>query len=747
MKKIAFTLFLLFIGTISQAAEISSAADELLEPDKAFAMSTRVVDANTLEASWKIAKGYYMYRDKFKFKVVSGDLILDNPVSPKGIMKKDPTFGNTEIYKKKVVITLPLARTNSKAFTATLRITGQGCNDPIGVCYPPIVKTVKFDLPAAATTKTISSLADLNEALAPDDEVPDFLEPDQAFKVTSLVKDNGKTIIVDFKIAKDYYLYHDKIKIKLKNAGSAKIEKINLPKGKIKDDPYFGKTEVHKKSFQAQVLISGAASDSTMLNVEYQGCAEQGICYAPARKDFPVKAGAGGMSSTTIDSSAVETGNKTASSNAYFLAILGAFITGLLLTFTPCVLPMIPILSGIIVGQGQGQGSKKTSKFRGGGLAAIYVLGTSVTYTVAGYIAGRSGEQLQAHFQNPWAIGVFSLILVLLAMSMFGFYQIQMPSFIQSKMQTHSQKLKGGSFIGVFLLGIISALIVGACVSPLIISALGVAIASQDPTLGGLIMFSMAMGMGVVLIGLGFGADYLLPKAGMWMDRVKHFFGVLLIGVAIYLLGILPGVPVLLLWAALLIITSVYFGATQPLSETATGWRYFWKGVGTILLIWGVLALIGGFGGNRDIMRPISLSGATLMSAGGVAGVPQAAGHVFEKVSTVAELEKHLNEAKAQGKPVILDYFATWCTDCLRMEKSTFADPRVRNIMASRFVAIQVDVTDPNDPESKAIKKRFQVFGPPAMLFFDAQGNEMKDLNFYGYKNADDFLAILEKFN
>ena len=747
MKKIAFALCLFLVSTVSFGVEISSAQDELLEPDKAFSMSTRVVDANTLEASWKIARGYYMYRDKFKFEVLSGDLSLGKPVSPKGKMKKDPTFGDTEIYEKKVVITLPITRTNNKAFTASLRITGQGCNDPVGVCYPPITKTVKFDLPAAAATKTISSLEDLNKALAPDDEVPDFLEPDQAFKVTSLVKDNGKTIIIDFKIAKDYYLYHDKIKIKLKNAGGAKIEKIKLPKGKIKDDPFFGKTEVHKKSFQAQVFITGIAAESAMLNVEYQGCAEQGICYAPARKNFPITTGAGGISSTTIDSSAIETGNNTASSNAYFLAILGAFITGLLLTFTPCVLPMIPILSGIIVGQGQG--SKKTSKFRGGALAAIYVLGTSVTYTVAGFIAGRSGEQLQAHFQNPVAIGIFSLILALLALSMFGFYEIQMPSFIQSKMQTHSQKLKGGSFIGVFLLGIISALIIGACVSPLIISALGVAIASQDPTLGGLIMFSMAMGMGVILIGLGFGADYLLPKAGMWMDRVKHFFGVLLLGVAIYLLGILPGVPVLLLWAALLIITSVYFGATQPLPDSANGWRYFWKGIGTILLIWGVLALIGGFSGNRDIMRPVSLSGAAFISAGGgVAGLSQttAAAHVFEKVKTVAELESLMAEAKAQGKPVMLDYFATWCTDCLRMENSTFADPRVVNIITSRFVALQVDVTDPNDPESKAIKKRFKVFGPPALLFFDAQGNERKDMNFYGYKNADDLLVILEKF-
>lgn len=737
MKKIVLFLFLLVPQGYGFAADLSSAQDELLEPDKAFAMSTRVVDANTLEASWKIAKGYYMYQDKFKFEVVSGDLSLGKPVYPKGKKKNDKFFGDIIIYEKQVAIPLPVKRTNSLAFTATLKITGQGCNDPVGVCYPPITKTVKFEVPAAPAKASISSLKDLNAALAPDDDLQEFLEPDQAFQV-SATNSNGK-MLIDFIVAPGYYLYHDKIKFSLKDGGGAKIKKFDLPKGKIKDDPYFGKIQTHDKSFQAQVFITGAAADAAMLQVEYQGCAEKGICYPPAKKNFPVTGGTASDSNASSGSTDSSSDNKT-----YIQAILGAFIIGLLLTFTPCVLPMIPILSSIIVGQS----GEQVSKFKGGFLASIYVLGTSVTYTAAGIVAGRSGEQLQAYFQNVWAIGIFSGILALLALSMFGFYEIQMPSFITSRLHKHSEKTKGGSVVGVFFMGTISALIVGACVSPLLISALAVAIASKDPTLGGLIMFSMAMGMGVILIGLGFGAGYLLPKAGMWMDRVKHFFGVLLLGVAIYLLGVLPDVPVLLLWAALLIITSVYFGATQPIPETATGWRYFWKGFGIILLLWGVLALIGGFSGNRDIMRPINLSAINTMPAGSNnAGAVHAEteAHVFAKVKSMADLDARLAEAKAQGKPVMLDYFATWCTDCVRMEKTTFADPRVRKIMTSRFVALQADVTDPNDPESKAIKKRFGVFGPPALLFFDANGNEMKELNFYGYKNTEEFLELLDK--
>jgi thiol:disulfide interchange protein DsbD len=353
---------------------------------------------------------------------------------------------------------------------------------------------------------------------------------------------------------------------------------------------------------------------------------------------------------------------------------------------------------------------------------------------------------LQSYFQNPWAIGAFSALLVVLALSLFGFYEMQMPHFIQSHLHRRTHHLKGGSFLGVFVLGMISALIIGTCVSPVLISALGAAIASKDPILGGAIMFSLAHGQGVILIALGIGAGFLLPKVGKWMERVKHLFGVLLIAVAIYLLGYLPEVPVLFLWSALFIISAVYLGAVQSLPQNASGWRYLWKGMGLFLLIWGVMALVGGFAGNRDIFSPLPLAAVSskLLSSSGVAPPSQQA-HLFERVSTVRELENRLVAAKAARKPVILDYYADWCTDCLRMEKATFADPGVRAELRSRFVLLQADVTDPNDPEGKAIKRRFGVYGPPAMLFFTPDGAERRDMRTYGFRNVDEFLALLRK--
>lgn len=284
-------------------------------------------------------------------------------------------------------------------------------------------------------------------------------------------------------------------------------------------------------------------------------------------------------------------------------------------------------------------------------------------------------------------------------------------------------------------MGLVSALIVGACVSPLLISALGVSIANRDPVLGGAIMFALALGMGVILIAVGVGLGSLLPKAGAWMDRVKQVFGVLLLAVAIYLLGMLPQVPVLLLWAALLIMAGVYLGATQSLPQGATGWRYLWKGLGTVLMIWGIAALIGGFAGERNIMHPLP----DWHRAG---GTTEAAGeNLFQRVTTLAQIEASLNSARSQGKPAILDFYATWCTDCVRMEKGVFTDAEVRARLKD-FMLVQADVTE-NDDGARAIKDRFGVFGPPAILIFGPDGNERRELRFYGYKSVDVFLAHL----
>jgi thioredoxin:protein disulfide reductase len=302
--------------------------------------------------------------------------------------------------------------------------------------------------------------------------------------------------------------------------------------------------------------------------------------------------------------------------------------------------------------------------------------------------------------------------------------------------------MKGSGYIGAFFLGIVSALIVGACVSPVLLSVLGVAITTKDPILGGGIMFAMAHGQGVILVAVGVGAGFLLPRAGAWMDRVKYVFGVMLLGVAIYLLGTLPQVPVLILWSVLLIVTAVFLGATQSLAKEASGWQTLWKGFGTFLLLWGVLALFGGLMGERDILKPVSLQNLAGLAAGNPATAAPA-GEIFHRYTQLKDIEAELARAKREGKPVLLDFYATWCTDCVRMEKTTFADARVR-VALKNYVLLQADVTDNNDA-SIAIKQKFSVFGPPALLLFSTDGAEKNDLRFYGYRNAEEFLVLLGK--
>ena len=747
---------LLLMPAVATAQE-----EELLEPDKAFALTTRVLDGNTLEANWNIAPGYYLYRDKIKFEALDGGVALGSPVFPGGKQKDDPLFGRVETYTKSVRVRLPIDRAGAGA--ARLKITFQGCNEPIGVCYPPIVKEVVFNLPAPKAAAAIAaaparSLKDVLTSAGTEQEV---MDPELAFGV-GVMPEGGDALRVRVTVADCCYLYRDKTRFELARADGAppagvRLGAYTLPPGKEKTDEFIGKTEVYTGSFEMRLALEGAAGKTAdlALRMTYQGCAETpvAICYPPSTKTFPLRLRAGAL---TVDTPAAppfapeagDTLRARVDAGTFLLAMLAAFGTGLLLTFTPCVLPMIPILSSVIVGASNG----KITKLRGGLLSASYVLGTAVTYTAAGAIAGATGEQLQAYFQNPWIIGIFSALFVALAFSMFGFYELHIPAFIQSflhhhssRLHHHSKRFRGGVFFGVFLVGLFAALIVGACVSPLIISALGAAIASRDPYLGGAIMFSMALGMGAILIAIGVGAGFLLPRAGPWMERTKHVFGVLLIAVAIYLLGFIPQVPVLLAWAALFIVSAIYLGATESLPHGASGWRTLSKGFGTLLLAWGVIALLGGLAGNRDILSPlpIGVSGGGLSI--GAPATPAAAERLFTRVKTLRELETRLAEAKAAGKPAILDYYADWCTDCLRMEKATFADARVRADLEGRFVRLQVDVTNPADPEVKAIKGRFGVYGPPALLFFGPSGVEQRALRTYGFRAAEEFLALLRK--
>ncbi len=752
----------LLLGAVSLS--VFAQDDELLPSDEAYAFSVEVSEEG-LDAKWIIADGYYMYRDKLSFSLEDNsgtpiDIQYDFPPSK---TKADPAFGDVEVYVKQVAFSIPVS---SNASNVLLTVKGQGCNEPIGVCYPPITHKIPLQLIAAITPASdplaapaplmnltteadeelasISELRDLLGGATADDEL---LPPDEAFSVSAITDRDG--INVRFDIAEGYYLYQNKLKFE---SSTHALNKPILPEGKLKQDEYFGEVIVYRNQIDALLkLATATGSETLVLDTQYQGCADLGVCYPPQNKRFELSvadlissaqaqstAPAPAMPDTSATAAANAPATDKETSNALWWVLLTAFLAGIGLTFTPCVLPLVPILSSVIAGQGE-----HVTKSKAALLAAVYVLGTAVTYAAIGAVAGASGDQLQAYFQNAWAIGIMAAIFMVMSLSMFGLYEIQMPSFVQSRLAEKSQGIKGGTLPMVFVLGLISALIVGACVSPVLISFLSIAIAKGSASLGALTMFSMAMGMGIPLILLGMGAGHILPKAGMWMDKVKYVFGVMLVAVAIYLLGILPAVPVLYLWAVLFIVVAIYLGATQSLPEGASGWQKLFKGIGTLLLIWGILALFGAMMGERRIERPLPEHLFSVAPAN-QSGITVDTRHLFTRVNSMAELDQQLEAAAVAGKKVMIDYYADWCVECLKMEETTFQDPAVRAELRANFATLQVDVTDPNDEKRKALKKRYGVFGPPAALFFDRQGNQIKDKNFYGYMKAEEFLQHLK---
>ncbi len=733
-------------------------SDEILPYKEAYKFTAIAKDAKTISASWEIIDKHLMYKDKFKFTSDTPGIEFGSPILPASETKEgiraDGSMGPIQIYKHQVTIDIPIIKVDPKLKEIKLVAHSQGCNDRI--CYPPNKQRITISLiaPAQASQSSgLNAIQDLSASLGLNDAAnSEMMTAEQAFQFSSEITGNN-AIVARWKVAKGTYLYKKNFKFVSDNP-NVKIGNVTFPKADNKNDPVFGDVEVYHQDVELTLplIFAKTTSSDTKIKISYQGCSETlGICYPPSKQEVFIPAGSTSASNATIISSSTPstTTNTSDSANSkvgfkdFIGYVLLAFVIGLGLTFTPCVLPMIPILSSIIIGQG----GEKISKTKGGTLAAIYVLGTSVVYVIAGWIAGESGDQLQAYFQIPWVITTFSGLLFLLALSMFGLYNIQMPSFIQSRMQEKSASLKGGTYVGVFIMGVLSSLIVGACASPLLLSVLGIAMTTHDPVLGAAIMFGMAMGMGVFLIAFGVGASALVPKAGTWMDDVKYGFGVLLIGVAIYLLQNVPQAPVLYLWAALFIISAVYMRATQALPEGSSGWKVLGKGIATLLLVWGILALIGGMLGGRDIFSPIptEVFAPKMTQLSGTASATASHESVLTRVNNLAELDAKLKEAKQAGKPVIIDYYADWCQDCLRMEKATFNQPQVVRMLTNEFVALQVDVTDQYDEATKAIMKRYGIFAPPAILFFNSKGQLLEDLKLYGFKSTEDFMALLNK--
>ena len=415
--------------------------------------------------------------------------------------------------------------------------------------------------------------------------------------------------------------------------------------------------------------------------------------------------------------------------------LFSAFIAGLLLTFTPCVLPMIPILSSIIAGQGE-----NISKTKGVVLALSYVMGTAVTYALMGALAGATGEQLQSYFQNVWFIGFMSLVFVGMALSMFGAYNIQMPSFIQSRLDKSSNGIKGGSISMVFILGMVSALILGACVSPVLISFLGVAISTGDSVLGALTMFSMALGMGVPLVLLGFGAGHILPKVGGWMDNVKYFFGFMLLAVAVYLFNTLGLFSPLLLWGALLIVIALQLNLFQRQKDEATALEKFVKSLALLSLIWGTILLVGGAYGEESFIKPLPKTSVNYVQNTNV----QKDEFPFQTVKSMYDLKAIQKEAIENEKLMIIYFYTDICPVCKHLKATTLIDPEVKKALKKDFVALKVNMTDRSDQDSQAIKKHFKVFGPPTFVVFDRDGEELEEDRFSGYQEPGDFFDILD---
>ena len=417
--------------------------------------------------------------------------------------------------------------------------------------------------------------------------------------------------------------------------------------------------------------------------------------------------------------------------------IFGSFVAGIVLTFTPCVLPMIPILSGVIVGQGEDITTKKAVM-----LSFAYVLGTAFTYTIMGALAGATGEQLQAYFQNVWVIGGMSFVFVLMALSMFGLFNIQLPSSIQSKLSSKYEGIKGGSLPMVFLLGAISALILGACVSPVLISFLGVAITKGDALLGAVMMFAMALGMGVPLIVMGFGAGKLLPKAGMWMDQVKYLFGVLLMAVAIELFSSLNLISELLLWGVFLIVLAVFLGATNTTKEKSVFDKVL-KATGVLSLIWGTILVVGFAKGSDSLLTPLKES-SVIVTQNTNTSTKQKRDKPFVDIHNMAEFKEKLALAKRLKKPMVIYFYTDYCSLCKKMKATTYKSEKIQRILDEHFVAIALNMSHRSDEKMLEVKKHFGIFGTPGFVFFDSEGNEQKEYQFYGYQDADEFFDTLD---
>jgi thiol:disulfide interchange protein DsbD len=721
-----------FLGLLSALALASTlhAADELLPVDEAF---TYVITdtGEAFEIDWTLYKHSYLYKSRLSFESATEAVVLGEPKLPKGIDHEDEFFGKQEIYRDSFSASIPYSVNGDRPVTADLIIKSQGCDDNIGICYPPQAWTETVTLASALPVRSnvgIGSLTAGGSEFPPVDEV--FFP--EAFAV------DGNTVDVGMRIVRGFYIYKDKLSVRVLNDG-AQAGLWNLPEGTMKTDEYFGEMEVYLDSFLARLAIARATPEAMDIEIElgYQGCAEGGLCYMPQTRilnvSLPDAATVAALSAAPISEQA-RLANIITGSSIWVAAGL-FFLAGLGLAFTPCVLPMVPILSGIIAGEGD-----DVTPMRGFTLALSYVLGMAIVYTGAGVAAAAAGMQLQATFNQPWILILFSGLFVVLALGMFGVYELQMPSGIQNRLAGVSGKQKNGTMIGAFIMGALSALIVTACVAPALIAALTVMAQTGDMLRSGTALFAMSLGMGAPLLLVGAAQGKFLPKAGPWMVVVRNSFGFMMLGLAIWMLSrILPGDVTMLLWAVLIFMVGVFSGGLTSLAPDSTTVQKLGKGFGLLAIIYGVALLLGGLTGGSNPLKPL----ASINLGGGTIVVEAEHELPFKRIKTVADLDRELAASSSAGKTAFLDFYADWCVSCKEMEAYTFTDSEVQTELANT-VWLQADVTA-NDAADQALLERFGVFGPPTIIFFGRDGQQRNGYEVVGYMKAKDFAEHLRQ--
>ena len=718
---------------------LSAHAQDFLKPEVAYRYAA-VDTGSVIEIDWAIEDGYYLYKKKLSFSSNSDAIVFGDYTLPEGLDHEDEYFGAQQVYRERFYVSVPYTVVGDRPDSFELQVKSQGCAD-LGLCYPP--QTWVSEVPLVKVTATAAGGDNQFELGSSFGASGDFLPPDEAFKPYLEARD-GNTVEVSFQIAPGYYLYKDKISASSK-LDTVRLGRIALPTGKVHSDEYFGDSEVFYDEVFGNVSLARATSDAMDLDIEigYQGCAEGGICYPPITRTLSVSLPAATEVSalpSPAESDAPQSEQARLAdliTNASLWLVIATFFgAGLLLALTPCVLPMVPILSGIIAGEGD-----NVSPLRGFSLALSYVMGMALVYTAAGVAAAAVGVQLQAIFNQPWVLVLFAGLFVVLALGMFGLFELQMPSSIQSKLASVSGNQKTGTMIGAFVMGALSSLIVTACVAPPLVATLTVIGQTGDMLRGGAALFALSLGMGAPLLLVGASAGKLLPKAGAWMNAVKNAFGFMMLALAIWMLSrILPGTVTLAMWSILIFMLGVFMGGLTTLSPESSGAQKLGKGFGLLAIIYGAILLLGSLTGSDSLLRPLASIGG--VAGSGSAAVAQHDELTFQRIKTTADLDQALRSAASQGKTTMLDFYADWCVSCKEMEAYTFTDAGVQAAL-SNTVLLQADVTA-NDEQDQALLKRFGVFGPPTIIFFDREGQQRHGYEVVGYMKAAAFAEHLE---